>query len=159
LTQVVMQKPPEPVPLDGTFAHLVADDQGAAAGSFLDAPQLPAKQVGITCSNAQNHQGSVLARGGPVQTVEASMPAQSHGGGKDHQPILFGDAEAGVNSLNSPHTIKRRGGRGRACGAYGSHDGRCGSASVHGNPRRASSCGLFPRGCAWSWTSPGYRPI
>jgi hypothetical protein len=101
----------------------------------------------------------VLALGRPVQTVEASMPAQSHGGGKDHQPILFGYAEAGMNPLDSSHTIKRRGGRGRACGACGSHDGQCGSASVHGNPRRASSCGLFPRGCAWSWTSPGYRPI
>ena len=29
------------------------------------------------------------------------MPAQSHGGGKDHQPILFGDAEAGMNPLDS----------------------------------------------------------
>ena len=84
-----MQKPSETVPFDSTLAHFATDHQCAAAALILDIPQFAPKQIGISCCNAQNHQGSVLALGGSVQAVEASVPAQSHGGGKDHQPILI----------------------------------------------------------------------
>ena len=114
-----MQKPPETVSLISALAHFVTDDQSAAAGGLPDATQLSAEQVGVTNSVTQNHQGSVLALGRSVQTVEASMPAQSHGGGKNHQPILFGGAEDGMNPLDSSQTIKRRDERGRACDACG----------------------------------------
>jgi hypothetical protein len=84
-----MQKPSQSVPLDSALAHFAADYQSAAATLILNAPQLPAKQIGRPCGNTQNHQGSLLSLGGAVQAVEASMPAQSHRGGKDHQPILL----------------------------------------------------------------------
>ena len=82
-----MNKAPETVPLDRTFADPAADHHGAAAALDRHRAQLRSEQSPVFTNDAKDHPLTVETLCGAVKTVEAALPPQSHRSGQSHQSV------------------------------------------------------------------------
>ena len=99
-----MQPTSQSVALDGAFAHLAADHQGAATADVRMTPEFRSEQACFRLRHPQHQQRAVMASTAAVQAVEAPVSPETHRCGECHGPRCAtgaSDREPGTTSFSA----------------------------------------------------------